>query len=1025
MSYDGNGNLLQATAPPSLANVQKTFVYNARNDPTQVTDARGKVTQYGYDGSGNTASVVQDGTTVAAYTYDTQGRVETSTDGNGKTTTYGYDANGNVTSVTQPDPDGAGSLSAPVTTFTYDARGFLLTRVEPLGNVSGGNPSQYTTTFTYNPAGQLLTETDPLGLVTTNAYDDAGRLTTVTDANSHSTTYTYDNANRLLTETGPDPDGSGPLQSPVTTYTYDDAGNKLTETDSRGNTTTFAYDNANRLVSETGPDPDGAGPLTAPVTTYTYDSNSNLASVVEPRGNLQGANPDDYRTTYTYDAAGRLLTTTDPLGNVTMNTYDPVGNLASVRDANNHTTTYTYDAAGRILTVTAPDPDGGGPLSAPVTTYTYDGAGNVLTRTDANSHATTSAYDGLSRLISETGPDPDAGGPQTAPLTTYTYDVNGNRLTVTDPNGNATPASGDGTTTHGYDRANRLTSIDYADSTPDVSFTYDSVGNRLSMADGSGTETRTYDSLDRLLSVARGTSTFSYQYDVASNVTKRTYPDGIVVDYTYDPLGRMASVVNGTRTVTYAYDPASNPVTTTLPSQNGYVETRTYDRAGRLTQVKSVRQGATLADVTYTRDPVGNPLQETTTGSAPVTKSFGYDQMDRLTSVCFQAGTCPGGSDPFIRWTYDGVGNRLSEQRPSGTTSYTYDARDRLLSAGATSYTYDANGNELAAGSRTFTWDLANRLKTTTLAPTTTTYTYDGDGIRTQASTGTTNQSKTNFTWDVNRSLPQVVREASGSNSIYRRYFYGTDLLWMSTLENNSNAFYFHYDPLGSVRNVTAQGGATQLTYDYEPYGTTRTQTGSSPPNLVKFTGEYEDPTGLYHLRARQYDPGLGRFLQQDPVAGQRAGGYVSSYAYASDRPTVLIDPSGRTFQSASDGQIWPYEVTTPEDVGGVRGLSDCAFQDSIEVRKLQGPLSTDASLAQASGCGPGGLGDRVVPDLIFLDACDFHDRCYGGNVVPTTRPRAASATATSVRRCVSPVFRSTGGGGGGGCSKVSNGVCA
>ena len=409
----------------------------------------------------------------------------------------------------------------------------------------------------------------------------------------------------------------------------------------------------------------------------------------------------------------------------------------------------------------------------------------------------------------------------------------------------------------------------------------------------SGTETRTYDSLDRLLSVARGTSTFSYQYDVASNVTKRTYPDGIVVDYTYDPLGRMASVVNGTRTVTYAYDPASNPVTTTLPSQNGYVETRTYDRAGRLTQVKSVRQGATLADVTYTRDPVGNPLQETTTGSAPVTKSFGYDQMDRLTSVCFQAGTCPGGSDPFIRWTYDGVGNRLSEQRPSGTTSYTYDARDRLLSAGATSYTYDANGNELAAGSRTFTWDLANRLKTTTLAPTTTTYTYDGDGIRTQASTGTTNQSKTNFTWDVNRSLPQVVREASGSNSIYRRYFYGTDLLWMSTLENNSNAFYFHYDPLGSVRNVTAQGGATQLTYDYEPYGTTRTQTGSSPPNLVKFTGEYEDPTGLYHLRARQYDPASGRLLRPDPAQPALSTPHGSIYSYVMNRPTVLVDPAG------------------------------------------------------------------------------------------------------------------------------------
>ena len=91
-------------------------------------------------------------------------------------------------------------------------------------------------------------------------------------------------------------------------------------------------------------------------------------------------------------------------------------------------------------------------------------------------------------------------------VTTYTYDPNGNRLTLTDPNGNASPASGDGRTTYGYDRANRQTSIDHTDTTPDVSFTYDAVGNRLTMVDGSGTETRTYDNLDRLKTVTRGSA---------------------------------------------------------------------------------------------------------------------------------------------------------------------------------------------------------------------------------------------------------------------------------------------------------------------------------------------------------------------------------------------------------------------------------------------------------------------------------------------------------------------------------------
>ncbi|MFN8222177.1 MAG: LamG-like jellyroll fold domain-containing protein [Gaiellales bacterium] len=926
MSFDASGNMLSATAPPSLGGVSKTFTYNANNDPLTVTDARGKVTSYTYTG-GNVDTVTQDGVQVAGYTYDGQGRVATSTDGNGKTTTYSYDANGNVASVTAPDPDGAGPSASPVTTFTYDSQGNVLTRVDPKGNVSGcGCAAQYTTTFTYNLAGQQLTETDPLGHVTTNVYDDAGRLSSSTDANSHTTSYTYDNANRVLTETQPDPDGAGALTSPVTTYTYDNAGNKLTETDPRGNTTTFAYDNANRLVSTTGPDPDGAGPLPAPVTTNTYDSNGNLASTVEPRGNVSGANPDDYKTTYTYDAAGRVLTTTAPdpdgagsqVAATTTNTYDNVGNLATVTDGNGHVTSYTYDAQGRILTVTAPDPDGAGALTAPVTTYTYDPVGNQLTKTDAKGHTTTTAYDGLNRVTSVTGPDPDGAGALTSSVTSYTYDPNGNQLTVTDANGNNTPAAGDGTTTFAYDRANRQTGIDYSDTTPDVTFTLDNVGNRLSMTDGiSGAQTRTYDNLDRLLTVTRGTSTFTYVYDAAGNLTKRTYPDGTVVNLTYDPLGRMASAGTTSFNTSYAYDVASNLTTTTLPSGNGYVETRLYDRAGRLNEVKNVKGASTLADITYVRDPVGNPLTETRTGASAVSKTFQYDNMDRLTGVCFLATTCPNATDPYIRWTYDGVGNRLTEARPSvATTTYTYDNMDRMLTAGATAYTYDRNGNELSAGTRSFTYDLANRMKTTVSGSTTTTYTYDGDSVRTQASTGTTAASKTNFIWDINNNLPMLARESNGSGTLQRRYVYGQRLIYMSTTA--SNAWFYHYDPLGSVRNVTSQTGATQLTYDYEPYGTVRTSTGTSPTNFLKFTGEYNDPTGLYHLRARQYDPAVGRLLATDPVVSGSGDPASSPYVYAGDRPAVMIDPGGKTFEVAEEYRVAARTSASIAEVGAI-----------------------------------------------------------------------------------------------------------
>ena len=982
MTYDAAGNLLTATAPPSLGSAQKTFVYNGQNDPTQVTDARSKVTSYTYTPAGNVQSVTQDGVGVGSYTYDPAGRVLTFTDGNEKTTTYSYfPATGYLESSTDP--------LGNKTTYTYDAAGRVLTRVDPKGNVTAcGCASQFTWTYTYNASGQQLTETNPLGHTTTNVYDDAGRLTSSTDALNRTTSFTYDNANRLLTETAPDPDGAGPLAAPVTTYTYDNVGNKLTETDPRGNTTTFAYDSVNRLVSETGPDPDGGGPLAAPVTTSAYDANGNLASTVEPRGNAAGSNPIDFRTTYTYDAAGRQLNETrpDPDGAgpatspVTTNVYDPVGNQQSVTDGLNHSMSYSYDAAGRILTVTAPD--------LGITTYTYDDVGNVATRRDARNNTTTFAYDNASRLISETSPDPDGPGPQGPAVTSYTYDPNGNRLTLTDPNGNATGTAGDGVTTYGYDRANRLTSINYSDATPDVTFTYDNAGNRLSMADGSGTETRSYDNLDRLLSVTRGSNTFSYAYDPAGNVTRRTIPGGTVADYAYDPLGRLSSVASGGQTTSYGYDVASNLTQTTLPAGTGYVETRAYDRAGRLTEVNSQKGATILSRFVSTLDPVGNPTEIVRTGSLAQTQTYGYDANDRLTSVCFQAGMCPGASDPFIRWTYDKVGNRLTQQRPGvATTTYAYDSRDRLLSAGSTSYTYDQNGNELSAGSRTFAYDLANRLKTTTQGNTITTYLYDGDGVRLHASTGSQANKKTNFLWDTSFGLPQVALERDGNSNPIRRYLYGLGRISQTA---GSSTSYFVYDGLGSTANLTSSSGATQWTWSYEPFGTIRTETkasGNQPDNFMRFTGAYLDATGLYHLRARQYDSSVGRFLQVDPVAPGRRTPAGSTYSYVASRPTVLVDPTGMTLEPAEHGKVATWLPSSPQAIPGTLGAG----------------ASSQGSYRPADG-GGGGFGDgspckvtrvggvrffsiqdhRFVQGKVFVKGCEgdrepFIDVCVAG----------------------------------------------
>jgi RHS repeat-associated protein len=359
-----------------------------------------------------------------------------------------------------------------------------------------------------------------------------------------------------------------------------------------------------------------------------------------------------------------------------------------------------------------------------------------------------------------------------------------------------------------------------------------------------------------------------YVYDGAGNLTQTTYPDAFAVTRTYDDDERLASVASGGQTTGYGYDAASNLTTTTLPSGNGYVGTRTYDRAGRLTGVTNKKGTSTLSAFAWALDPDGNPTTSVRTGATSETDTYSYDNLDRLTGVCFQT-SCPNQNDPFIRWTYDDVGNRLSEARPSGTKNYTYNASDQLTQAGSTTYTYDANGNEKTAGSTTFNYDMLNQLISTTSGSTTTTYTYDGLGKRLQASTGSQASKKTNYLWDVSGDLPQIALERDGNNSSLRRYVYGARRISMTS---GNSSYYFHYDPLGSVVNLTSSSGASQWTDSYEPYGLIHSETknnNQAPTTFMKFAGEYFDPTGLYHLRARQYDPSTGT-LYNDRSSAER-----------------------------------------------------------------------------------------------------------------------------------------------------------
>jgi len=107
---------------------------------------------------------------------------------------------------------------------------------------------------------------------------------------------------------------------------------------------------------------------------------------------------------------------------------------------------------------------------------------------------------------------------------------------------------------------------------------------------------------------------------------------------------------------------------------------------------------------------------------------------------------------------------------------------------------------------------------------------------------------------------------------------------------------YHHGDPLGSAIVVTNADASTAEQVTYRPYGA-RVE-GTEPPEFG-FTGQrYLAQTGVYHFGARAYDPGLGRFLQPDPLVPDPFNPQaLNRYSYVVNDPLNKADPTGLQFE--------------------------------------------------------------------------------------------------------------------------------
>lgn len=314
-----------------------------------------------------------------------------------------------------------------------------------------------------------------------------------------------------------------------------------------------------------------------------------------------------------------------------------------------------------------------------------------------------------------------------------------------------------------------------------------------------------------------------------------------------------------TQTTTFGYDAVGNVTSIAYP--NTLTETYTYNDRYFTTNV-AVSNGTSYA---YDYDDVGNRTQiEHWDGSQLQGKvEWLYDDAYRLTDEDHYAADGVTVNDAY-HWDYDLTGNRTDQSHiniTNGITNSTYEYNNvdelfRETTGGlVTDYVYDERGNlkTITQGTdvTTFTYDARNNLRSVALPNTPVTqYRYDADNRRIQV-------DNTDYLWDEGSRYGDVVMESSGS-TINASYTLANNQL-ISQNRNSADSYYLH-DALGSTRGLADGTGAITDSYTYTAFGEIYSSSGATA-NSYLFAGQmYDANTDLYQMRARYYDPSVGRF---------------------------------------------------------------------------------------------------------------------------------------------------------------------
>ncbi|WP_234042379.1 RHS repeat-associated core domain-containing protein [Streptomyces marianii] len=788
-----------------------------------------------------------------------------SIDPNGKRTESAYDALGRLTDVWLPDRSRAGQQT-PNRKLEYRIQKGAASWVATKSLNNDG--TTYQTSYaiydallrprqTQAPAavggGRVVAETryDTRGLEVESSVDyidttaPSGQLATLLTASPAGTRKIYDGAGRPTVEITL----AQEKEHSRTTTTYE--GNATTvEPPAGASAVREEVDSRGRLAEKREYDGRKAtGAYTR--LTYSYGRADQLTKVQDTDGNVWG---------YDYDFLGRQTSATDPDAGASRKEYNHLDQISVTEDARGSILSHTYDVLGRPT----------GRLSGRIPVV------NGVPTIDDSKYLARWSYDTIA-----------LGQPTSA--IRYEGGKSGKVYA---------------TTNAAYDPLYRVLKEQYT----------------ISTSEGAVAGTGTY--------------TITNAYNLDGTPQKRTIPamGGLaqeVLTYGYNSQ-RLPTTLQGLTGIVRSTDylPAGERIRLTLgvSSTAKWTEINSsYEdgtrRLARQTVVSETNSG-TDADTYYRYDTAGNPVEIDDRSTVAGDKQcFTYDGHRRLKSAWSAKTDCAttpsaagvGGIAPYWKsYTYDSAGNRetVIDHLATGsaaTTTYRYDQtsdgklRPHLLASTTTSpadsarpntsYTYDASGNTrtrtIGGKTQQLDWGPENNLaKVTEADKSETSFLNDASGnrlIRRDATGTTLYLGETELRHDKATGKVEATRYYAHSGQVVALRT-PQSLIWMSADHNGT-----------ATVQIDAATQAVSRRH-MQPFGETR---GTQPAQWTGdkgFVGGTQDPTGLTHLGAREYDPTTGRFISADPIADLKDPQQINGYAYSNNNPVTFADPDGKFF---------------------------------------------------------------------------------------------------------------------------------